>query len=77
MVESWENASGERRERKNRILVEVVGRDSARIAKEVQLGSWVTVEGYIRSEQFKGQEITKVRTLTIQVWEECKNEKRE
>lgn len=70
MTESWENAAGEYRERKNRITIEVVGKDSARIAEEVRLGSWVSLEGYIRSEQSKGQELMKVRTLSIDVWEE-------
>lgn len=70
MIESWNNAAGERKERKNRVVVEVVGRDAAAVASQAKLGSWVSLEGYIRSEQFKGQELTKVRTLTIDVWEE-------
>lgn len=70
MVESWHNASGELRERKNRVMVEVVGRDSEEVASQARVGSWVTLEGYIRSEQFKGSEFTKVRTLSITVWEE-------
>lgn len=69
MVESWLNADGSHRERRNRIQVEVVGKDSAKIAMTAKLGSWVTLEGYIRSEQFKGQELIKVRTLAITVWE--------
>ena len=75
MIESWENAQGEYRERKNRITVEVVGKDSARVAKEAKLGFWVSIEGYIRSEQWKGSEIIKVRTLSIKIWEECCEEK--
>ena len=69
MVESWLNGDGDLRERKNRIQIEVVGKDSAKIADIARLGSWVTLEGYIRSEQFKGQELIKVRTLAITVWE--------
>jgi hypothetical protein len=69
LVESWENASGEYRERKNRVVVEVVGKDSSRIAELAHLGSFVTLEGYIRSELFKGAELMKVRTLSIDVWE--------
>jgi single-stranded DNA-binding protein len=68
LVESWVNPDGEIRARKNRILVEVVGKDSERVAFEAKLGSWVTLEGYIRSEQFKGQELVKVRTLSIDIW---------
>ncbi len=69
MTESWRNDDGEQRERKNRITVEVVGRDSAYAAKG-KLGSWVTLEGYIRSEQFKGQDLIKVRTFSITIWGE-------
>jgi len=74
MVESWTNAQGERRERNNHITVEVVGKDSAKVAKEAKLGSWATIEGYIRSEQSKGRDLTKIRTLTIQIWERGEDE---
>jgi single-stranded DNA-binding protein len=77
MTESWENSQGEYRERKNRITVEVVGKDSAKIAKEARLGSWATLEGYFRSEQFKGQDLTKVRTLSITIWENENDQGRE
>lgn len=68
MTESWVNGQGELRERKNRITIEVVGKDATRAAEEVSLGSWVTLEGYVRSENFKGQTVIKVRTLQIHVW---------
>ncbi len=71
VVESWLNPDGELRSRKNRVLVEVVGKDSERVAQHAKLGSWVTLEGYIRSEQFKGQDLIKVRTLSIDIWEEA------
>jgi len=70
LVESWVNPEGDLRARKNRVLVEVVGRDSERVATEAKLGAWVTIEGYIRSEQFKGQDTIKVRTLSIEIWGE-------
>lgn len=77
MVESWTNASGESRERNNHITVEVVGKDSAKVAKEAKIGSWATIEGYVRSEQSKGRDIKKVRTLTINIWErDCDEDKR-
>lgn len=69
-IESWTNGDGERRERANRIPIEVVGRESARIAAHARVGMWVTVEGYLRCEQYKGQDIFKVRTLSIDLWEE-------
>lgn len=69
MVESWVNSEGETRERKNRVTVEVVGRDSGKVIDLARLGSWVTLEGYIRSEIFKGEPLMKIRTLSIDVWE--------
>lgn len=69
MVESWTNASGELRERNNYVTVEVVGKDSAKVATEAKIGSWATIEGYLRSEQSKGRDIKKVRTLVINIWE--------
>ena len=74
MVESWTNASGETRERNNHITVEVVGKNSAKVAEEAKIGSWATIEGYIRSEQSKGRDIKKVRTLTISIWERDSDE---
>jgi single-stranded DNA-binding protein len=74
MVESWVNAQGEPRERNNHITVEVVGKDSAKVAKEAKVGSWATIEGYLRSEQSKGRDIKKVRTLTIHIWERDSDE---
>lgn len=69
MVECWITAAGEHRDRRNRIVVEVVGKEAKRVADTARLGSWVTLEGYIRSEQFKGQTQTKARTLSVHVWE--------
>lgn len=69
MVESWENASGATKERRNRILIEVVGRDAASVAETTRVGYWASIEGYIRSELFKGQELVKVRTFRITTWE--------
>lgn len=69
MVESWLNGDGTHRERRNRVNVEVVGKDSAEVAAKAKIGSWVTLEGYIRSEQFQGRDLTKVRTLAVNVWE--------
>ena len=75
MIESWKNAVGELRGRNNTITVEVVGKDSAKVMKEAKLGFWATIEGYIRSEQSKGRDLTKVRTLTIDIWERSDDER--
>lgn len=69
-VETWKTGDGTIKERKNRVQVEVVGRDAQKVYDQISLGSWVTLEGYVRSEQFKGQDLMKVRTLSIDVWEE-------
>jgi primosomal replication protein N len=69
LVESWDNADGQRCERKNRVTVEVVGRDSDKVFARAGVGSWVTIEGYIRSEIFKGEILMKVRTLSVYLWE--------
>ncbi len=68
LVESWDS-NGDHRERKNRVTIEVVGRDSAMVLARAQVGSWVTLEGYIRSELSKGETLMKVRTLAITIWE--------
>lgn len=70
MIESWQAVDGETKTRKNRITVEVVGKDCNRVMAEAKLGSRATIEGYIRSELWKGQHIIKVRTLTIYIWED-------
>lgn len=69
-VESWRNDDGLVRERKNVVAIEVLGRDAEHVAVTVRIGSWVTLEGYIRTEELKGQHAVKVRTLSITVWEE-------
>lgn len=71
LIESWKNGDGKDRDRINSPLVEVVGRDAVRIAHEARIGAWITLEGYIRTEEVKGQHVTKVRTLTITVWPEA------
>ena len=67
-AETWRTPSGEHKERRNKIVVEVVGKDARRIAETAQVGFWATIVGYIRSEQSKGQDRVKVRTLDIKVW---------
>lgn len=69
MRESWTNASGRQCSRNNRITVEVLGRDSSDVVDKARVGSWVTLEGYIRSEEYQGQTIMKIRTLNIRIWE--------
>lgn len=51
-------------------MVDVVGKDAVRVAGEARLGSWVSLEGYIRSELLKGREFIKIRTFSIDVVED-------
>ena len=76
VVESWTNDRLEDKSRTNRVPVEVVGKDAERVAHEARLGRWVTLEGYIRTEQSKGETVLKVRTLSIAVWEELHDRSR-
>lgn len=70
MVESWQTPEGTSKSRKNRVPIEVVGKDCNRVMKEARMGSFATIEGYFRSEAVKGQYMYKVRTLTIDIWED-------
>lgn len=69
-VESWTDGSGETKERKNRIQVEIVGRDAEEAFEEIRLGTWVFIDGYIRSEVYKGQNLTKMRVFSYKAWEQ-------
>jgi len=68
MEESW-TSKGKLCKRNNRITVEVLGRDARMVMDSARVGSWVTIEGYIRSEEYQGKTLTKIRTLNISVWE--------
>jgi single-stranded DNA-binding protein len=69
-VESWTSGSGELKERKNRIQVEIVGRDAEKAFEQIRLGTWIFLDGYIRSEVYKGQDLTKMRVFSYEAWEE-------
>lgn len=69
MTESWVNDTGKTVERKNRIMIEVVGRDAEMAHREIKMGSFVTLEGFFRSDNAKGKVWTKVRTLSIDIWD--------
>ncbi len=66
--ESW-TSRGKRCSRNNRIPIEVVGRDAEMTARDGAVGRWVILEGYIRSEEYQGRTLLKVRTLNIQIWD--------
>lgn len=70
VVESWQDHSGNRKERRSSFQIEVVGRDAQRIFDSVRVGHWVTLDGYLRSEIVRGADVTKVRVYDIEAWEE-------
>lgn len=68
LLETWVDGDGNQGEHKNRVVVEVIGRDSAWVKREASRGCWATIEGYVRTGVFKGQDVVKVRTLNINLW---------
>ena len=65
-IESWLNSKSQRREHRNLIRVEAMGLHCP-TAEKAQLGDWVSIWGYIRTDQRKGQHVTCVRVLEIHV----------
>jgi len=64
-MESWESRNGDAREHRNEILVEVLGRDAQAVYDNLSPGDWVNVDGYMRSDQFKGRTAMSVRVYKI------------
>ena len=70
MAETWtRRGSGDRMHHLNVVDVEVLGQDSDR-ASEFEVGAWVVVDGYIRTESFGQRKTTSVRTYSIRSWDE-------
>lgn len=68
VVETWRDERGHQKERKNLVPVEVLGTRAEQLMREIRYGSWVTIEGYLRVDQIKGQSTLRVRTYSIEVW---------
>jgi len=64
--EKWTTKTGEVREHKNVILVEVLGRDAEDVHENLSPGDRVLVDGYIRSNQLHGRDIISVRVFRIE-----------
>lgn len=62
--ETWLSRDGETKSHRNDILVEVLGRE-AESAGRLMPGEWISVDGYLRSEQFKGRTVISVRVYNI------------
>lgn len=65
VLEEWSAPSGEQRCHRNDISVEVLGRESEKACELLSPGDWVSVDGYLRSETFKGKPQLKVRVFNI------------
>ena len=65
VMEEWEGRDGERKSHRNDVTVEVLGRDAESIFDKLSPGDWVTVDGYLRSEQYKGRTSLTVRVFNI------------
>ena len=68
-VESWADDSGVLKERRNVFVIETLGRDAEYVYREARLGRMVTVDGYLRSDVVKGQNVIRIRTFHIHIWD--------
>ena len=68
-VEQWRDDDGKPKTRNNLLPIEVIGRDSEEAFARARPGLWVTIEGYVRSDIVKGQNVHRVRTFNIHIWE--------
>jgi single-stranded DNA-binding protein len=74
VLETWESSQGEARFHKNDILIEVIGKEAEASNANLSPGQWVSIDGYLRTEQFKGQLQIKVRVYNI-IYEEMHEER--
>lgn len=65
VLETWESRDGEARSHRNDVVVEVLGKDADEAYKRLAPGSQVYIDGYLRSEVFKGRQQIKVRVFNI------------
>lgn len=72
VLETWGSPTGERKQHRNDIPVEVLGKEADAACEKLSPGDWVSVDGYLRSEQFKGKTQLRIRVFNISY--EGKNE---
>jgi single-stranded DNA-binding protein len=65
VLEEWTTLSGEQRSHRNDIVVEVLGKEAENICGLLSPGDWVSVDGYMRSETFKGKSLLRIRVFNI------------
>jgi len=65
VTERWASRTGEVREHKNVIPVEVLGKDAEDVHEALSPGDKVFIDGYIRSNQFQGRDVITIRAFRI------------
>lgn len=65
VLEEWSTASGERKAHRNDITIEVLGKEAERACELLSPGDRVSIDGYIRSETFKGRQQLRIRVFNI------------
>lgn len=65
VLEEWDSPSGQKRYHRNDVPVEVLGKEAERACENLRPGDWVSVDGYLRSETFKGKPQLRVRVFNI------------
>lgn len=65
IVEQWESRDGDQRNHRNEVVVEVLGRDAQAAFDNLNPGDWVSVDGYLRSDYYRGKSSLSVRVYNI------------
>lgn len=65
VLEGWNSSSGEKRYHRNDVPVEVLGKEAEKACELLSPGDWVSVDGYLRSETFKGRPQLRIRVFNI------------
>ena len=65
VLEKWDSPTGERKQHRNDIPIEVLGKEAEPAFVSLSPGDWVSVDGYLRSEQFKGRTQLRIRVFNI------------
>lgn len=64
-METWASKNGKQKSHRNDILVEVLGKEAQSAYEVLVPGEWVNIDGYLRSDQYKGKSILTVRVYNI------------
>lgn len=67
-VETWVDPDGVKCQRRNVIPIEALGKAAEYVLEHAQVGLWVSIDGYLRSEQVKGQTIIRIRAYSVTIW---------